>query len=315
MRNREQVKADAFHIPLKARSVQAVITSSPYWSLRKYNIEDIKINNWKGQYGWEPTVEMYVEHTMLWIREVWRVLKSDGVFFLNMGDTYGGSWQNHSGPYRGKERPAEEKPPCRLAKSKCKLLIPHRVAIALIDWGWTCRNDIIWHKPTAIPESVQDRFSRRFEYVFMFVKNPKYYFNLDAVKEKYKRSSIERAKRESKSERCYDPTHFNSNRRNKYKEKLLSGELNGKNPGDIWTIRSQNYSGGHYSTFPEKLAERMILCSTRPGDIVLDPFGGSGTTGRVAIKLGRKSVLLDLGYHHLQKERTNNVQIEMEAIV
>lgn len=365
-----RLKANSFHIPLKDKSVQAVITSPPYWGLRRYEISEIIIggnldckhnfvdhiqlprggknprpsiintNNamhatdargvkirsgfckcgaWRGHYGWEPTVDLFVEHTLIWVREVWRVLKDNGVFFLNLGDSYGGSWQNYGGAYNGKQRPAEEKPPCRLAKKKYKLLIPHRVAIALIDDGWICRNDIIWFKPNAMPASVKDRFNTTHEKMFFMTKRERYYFDLDAVRSKeYGKTSKTRWRiaidRGSQPAPPFSKISSNSPTKQKRGQTKRFYNPLGKNPGDVWSIASQPYHDAHYATFPEKIVERMILCSTRPGDIVLDPFAGSGTTGRVAARLRRKPIMLDLGYHDLQKERTNNVQIEIVGV-
>lgn len=323
MINKERLKANSFHIPLKARSIQAVITSPPYRLLRKYDIPDITIDGWTGQFGLEPTVKLYIEHLMLFMEQCWKVLKNDGICWINIGDTYSGSWQNYNGKARGKNKKGIEfKPPCRSGKLKSLCLVPERFVIACQDAGWIIRNVIIWHKPNCIPESVQDRFARKFEYVYMLTKEKSYYFDLDAVREKINIPDPPRKlSNKSKSKWTNVPgqhTHGfmrNGGHQGYYdKEGNLLVNPKGKNPGDIWKISAQPTRHKHYASFPEKLVERMLLCSTRAGDIVLDPFGGSGTTGRVAIKLGRKPVLLDLGYHHLQKERTNNVQIGMEAL-
>lgn len=302
-------------MPIKDNTVQAVITSPPYWGLREYDIPKTTITEkpdcqhrfgtvsetcmwcaaWIGHYGLEPELRMYIQHTLWWIQEVWRVLRDNGVFFLNMGDCYAGRAATPAG-----------------MKCKCKLLVPHRVAIGMIGEGWTLRNDIIWHKTKGLPESVKDRFAKRFENIFMFVKNPStYFFNLDGVREKHSESSYLHARSENKSKKGYDPTNFNKDKRNLFNKRLLSVTVKGKNPGDVWNIPSQSTSHAHYAIFPEKLVERMMLCSSRPGDVVLDPFAGSGTTGRVAVKFGRYPVLLDLGYHDIQKQRMNNVQKEM----
>ena len=296
--------------PLEAKSVQSIITSPPYWGIRKYDIPDVILGgrpgcqhefsetvlkkgngdgrgnrrdreagikagsclsgfcscgSWKGQYGLETTYKLYIEHTLLWAKEVWRVLKDNGVFFLNLGDSYN-------------------------SRDKCKLLIPHRIAIALINAGWTLRNDIVWFKKNTMPESVTDRFSKTFEYIFMFIKSPKYYFDLDAIREPYAETSVSRAQR-------------GVSENNKW--------VKGKNPGDIWAIPTQPSSEKHFAMWPEKLCERMIKCSTQPGDMVLDPFAGSGTTLRVADKLNRVGLGIDLGYQEIQKRRMSGVQKEL----
>ena len=259
---------------IEDNSIQSIIVSPPYWNLRVYDIPDVIIggnpscshtfvskgkfgsfcthcNAWQGQYGLEPNFRLYIEHTLLWCQEAWRVLKSDGIFFLNLGDSY---------------------------LHKCKLLLPSRIAIALMDQGWILRNDNIWFKPNATPEPHKDRLSNKFEYVLMLSKKKKYYFDLDAIREPYKIESLERS------------------------------HQNGKNPGDLWAINTQPSKLNHCAMFPWKLAERMILCSTRLNDYILDPFCGSGTTLAVAQRLGRKACGIDLGYEDVQEERLSGIQ-------
>lgn len=286
------IKANSFHISLKDKSVQAVITSPPYWGLREFDIPKINIGGWLGHYGLEPTLRAYIDHTLLWIQEVWRVLRDDGVFFLNIGDCYADRAATPAG-----------------MKRKCKLLVPHRVAISMTSEGWILRNDIIWHKPNGLPESVKDRFSKRCESIFMFAKSAKYYFNLDAVRIKTGNEMPTELHQPKKS--WADHSHDLKKGNHFQNHVKRFSHPKGKNPGDVWRIPSQAYLGAHYATFPEKIVERMILCCTRPRDVILDPFAGSGTTGRVAIRLGRNPILLDLGYHDLQKQRTKNVQKEM----
>ena len=267
----------------------------------------IHCNAWKGQYGLEPTPSDYVSHTLLWVKEAWRVLRNDGIMFLNLADSYAGS-------------------------NKCQLLIPRRVTIALVDAGWTLRNTIIWHKPNAMPESVTDRFSKKYEYIFMFTKRKKYYFNLDAIREPHKEVSTERLKRAVGNNNKWvngadgQTKHNLSQPRPNYKDRIgsmqstefngsdyLVGKLNplGKNPGDVWVIPTQPSSEKHYAMWPERLVERMVKCSTKAGDIVLDPFCGSGSTLKVAEQLHRKGIGIDLGYHEISKRRTSKIQKEM----
>lgn len=352
-------------------SVQAVITSPPYYSLRKYDIPDVIIggnpecehdfqlyekkraggsgknanvggnrddfsnlrdgstfsnvcihcNAWQGQYGLEPNYKLYIEHTRLWAKEAWRVLKDNGVFFLNIADSYNGSNRGHgmnhenlsdkqksnTGTQALLDMPLKEKN----YAIKCQILIPHRVAIALVDDGWTLRNTVVWHKKNAMPESVADRFSKRYEYVFMFVKQQKYYFNLDAVKNNYKQTTIERCNRGFESDNKVSDDNFNAEKHLDYASKVLNGELKGTNPGDVWEINTSPSPEKHYAMWPEKLVGRMILCSTKVGDIVLDPFAGSGTTLRVADRLNRIGQGIDLGYHDIQDRRLTEIQKEL----
>lgn len=212
--------------PVEDGTIQAIITSPPYWSLRRYRIADVIIGGDKdcnhswgktedsakcvkcgaflGQYGLEPDSNDYIKHTLLWTQEAWRVLKDDGLLFLNLADVYksSGSGTRHFGykdPKYADGRNIDFFEPSSYPQGnfqpKSQMLIPHRVALALIDAGWILRNTIIWYKSNAMPESVKDRLSKKYEYVFMFAKKQKYKFNLDAIREPYKTSSIERLNR------------------------------------------------------------------------------------------------------------------------
>lgn len=322
------------------------------WGLRKYDIPDIEIKPliskntpcnarpkkqhhnfrngkckfcglFKGQYGLEPSYTDYIEHTSLWAREAWRVLENDGIFFLNLGDTYSGS--GGAGGDYNKGGLKEGQPKYKQGESelpaKCKMLIPHRVAIALIEDGWILRNDIVWAK-NAMPESCKDRFSKRFEYIFMFVKQQKYYFDLDAVREPYgdwikkdgnRPSDMGKSGKKYKDKAKYGGggTSFqgHSGQFKANGESMLHEK--GRNPTDIWQINTQPSPEHHFAMWPEKLVERMILCSTKIGDTVLDPFCGSGTTLLVAEILNRESFGIDLGYKDIQEKRLNHIQKEL----
>lgn len=341
---------------LEDNSIQSIITSPPYWGLRKYNIPDVIIDGWEGQYGLEKSYKSYIDHTRLWAKEAWRVLRDDGIMFLNIGDSFSSHKdckQVSQSILRGK--PSEEahilskgNSPSRDSKqlktdnmkNKCKMLIPHRIAIALIDDGWILRNDIVWTK-NCMPESITDRFSKKFESIFMFVKSEKYYFNLDIIRESYTESSINRVKQNNwnpkfnrnkkrdavNGENTLNPKQFlkwekgvaGQAKQGKIeghsgyydKEGNFIGNLLGKNPGDVWQINTQPSSEKHYAMWPEKLVERMILCSTKENDIILDPFCGSGTTLKVAIKNNRIGYGIDLGYSDIQERRLKNIQINL----
>ena len=324
--------------PIESESVQAVITSPPYFALRKYAIPDVIIGDWKGQYGLEPTPQMYVEHTLLWAKEAWRVLRNDGIMFLNLADSYHNptKWTNKDGAQtiskgNARDLATGRKQDCGIP-SKCQLLIPHRVAIALVDEGWTLRNSIIWYKSNGMPESVTDRFSKKYEYIFLFTKQEKYYFDLDSIREAHKEVSIERLKRAIGNNNKWingasgQQKHGLSQPRPNYKDRIgsmqskefgngdyLCGKLNplGRNPGDVWSIPTQPSSEKHFAMWPERLVERMIKCSTKAGDIVLDCFAGSATTLKVAEQLQRKGIGIDLGYHDISKRRTSKIQKEL----
>jgi len=226
------IQADAQNLPLKDESIDMVMTSPPYWGLRDYGLG-------KSQLGLEPTPEMFIEHLTQIFNEVKRVLKKEGTLWLNMGDTYGGSNTGHTGPAqtkwqsvpRGNGKSLQSK-----LQPKCLLMIPERLAWSLIQNGWILRNKIVWHKPNAMPSSVKDRFSNKWEYLFMFSKSKQYYFDLDAVREAHAESGIERMKypvsdwKGSSGKSSWVQTKDNP------KRKLLEYNPKGKNPGDVIEI-------------------------------------------------------------------------------
>ena len=238
-----------------------------------------KCRAWKGQLGLEPDWRMYVEHLVELFREVKRVLKKTGSFWLNIGDTYAGKSMNWTEEYR----------------PKCLMGIPWRVAFALIDDGWILRNAVVWFKPSHMPESVKDRLTRTYEYVFHFVKSEKYYYNLDNIREPYKAGdSIEeilkywgadkhgeyhgKAVKDYESARAQNAAEVKrriiENLKSKYQR--LDCPL-GKNPGDLWSINTRPFKEAHFATFPPELPLKPILASCPPDGVVLDPLAGSGT--------------------------------------
>lgn len=266
------------------KSVDCVITSPPYWQLRDYGYPE--------QWGLEPTYQEYLNHLWSLMGEVWRVLKDDGTVWVNLGDTYG----TISGAMReGKPGKANRKTRhpevIRLqqpkAIHKCLMLIPHRFAIGCIDKGWILRNDIIWTKRNGMPESVTDRFSKKHEYFFFMVKQQKYYFDLDRVREQHKTKNQIR----NKAEEGYGvgANMFSKGFRN-------SNHPNGKNPGDVsdfWDIPTKSSQSKHYATFNFDLIDKPILAGCPEGGIILDPFCGVGTTLIRAIQLNRGAIGID----------------------
>jgi len=243
---------------LDAKSVQCVITSPPYWGLRDYGV--------KGQIGLEPTPDDYVQTMVKVFREVTRVLRDDGTLWLNMGDSYASSPAGNFGgdmpaPADG-GRYRANKPKMDYGASGLKpkdlVGIPWRVAFALQADGWYLRSDIIWHKPNPMPESVTDRPTKSHEYLFLLTKSPRYYYDTDAVRE----PSVEQAA--------------------------------GRNLRSVWTINPQPFSEAHFATFPTALVEPCIKAGSTKGDLILDPFAGSGTVGCVALKLAREFVGIEL---------------------
>ena len=222
---------------LQDESIDCIVTSPPYYGLRDYGIE--------GQIGLEETPEKYVEKMSEVFKELKRVLKKTGTFFLNIGDTYGGSMQGYG----------VKDPNMFNIMPKCLLMIPERLAFTLIQDGWILRNKVIWHKPNHMPSSVKDRFSNSWEYVYFFVKSRRYFFDLDSVREphtstppkpNYRRNPNDKARSSTLTPRS--PTS------------LISYNLSGKNPGDVdfWSITTRGFHEAHFAVFPEKLIERPI---------------------------------------------------------
>lgn len=293
---------------LPLESVQAIVTSPPYWRLRKYTDDPREI-------GQEATPAEYVEALRAVFSEARRVLRADGTLWLNLGDAYAndGKWGGttggkHAGGVHGKEGPGRRKVSTGLPP-KSLIGLPWRVAFALQDDGWVLRNDIIWHKPNVMPESVEDRCTRAHEYVFHFSKSERYYYDKDAIREPYAVASLERYKHGFKS---YGTDHPQGQKHGAIRDGGdISANPLGKNAPTVWSIATQGLRDEHYAPMPQALAERCIKAGSRPGDAVLDPFAGSGTTGRAAVALQRRAVLIDLGYQELQARRTDGVQIHM----
>jgi DNA modification methylase len=322
---------------LEARSVQTCVTSPPYFGLRDYGVA--------GQIGLEATPDAFVAELVAVFREVRRVLRDDGTLWLNLGDSYAGSWGAQS---RGSFTPgtlegASSRDVCLSArqikahpkgqthtgslkntpgiKAKDLIGIPWMVAFALRADGWYLRSDIIWAKPNPMPESVTDRPTKSHEYLFLLSKAPTYYYDGDAIAEPFADASLERLRQDVAAQRGSDRVpgktngpmravgNLNANRRS-YKpgsaSNMNAGEHvpksdeglpvreAGRNKRSVWTVTTMPYKGAHFATFPPALIEPCILAGSRPGDTVLDPFFGAGTTGLVADRLGRHCVGVEL---------------------
>jgi DNA modification methylase len=260
------LNADARYIPLREKTVQCCVTSPPYFGLRDYRDA--------AQIGREPTWSDYTTSLVYVFREVSRVLKDDGVVWVNLGDSYGPK------------------------KNLCG--IPWRFALAMQQDGWILRSDIIWHKTSGLPESVTDRPTRNHEYLFMFVKSERYYYNASAIMEPIAESTRKRYQRIVDEGEAYIPGHHKASVGVQTPMELMTraaGKVLAKgvrNKRTVWSLSPQNYRGAHTAVFPETLPAPCILSSSRPGDVVLDPFSGSGTTGVVAEHYGRRYVGLEL---------------------
>jgi DNA modification methylase len=292
---------------------QTCVTSPPYYGLRDYGHE--------GQIGLEETPEKYIKAMVEVFRCVWDVLEDDGTLWLNIGDSYAmasmrgenskfsGNVGAHSGYEKGSVKLGKKSIPVGL-KAKDLIGIPWMMAFALRADGWYLRQDIIWHKPNPMPESVQDRCTKAHEYIFLLSKSQKYYYDHEAIAEQ----SI----------------HYGTDKRSdlgniRYEGKRTQGEAaaNGqqsfvtvnenRNKRSVWTVTTKPYAGAHFATFPSDLIEPCIMAGAPVGGIVLDPFMGSGTTAQVAQDLGRKYLgcELNLDYKPLQGKRLAQQSLEL----
>jgi site-specific DNA-methyltransferase (cytosine-N4-specific) len=281
------------------QSVNCAVTSPPYYGLRDYGEP--------GQYGLEATPAAYVDTMRAVFGEVRRVLTTDGTLWLNLGDTYAS--KANAGASVGMTRRADraEVIPARVnttgeAPYKSLLMIPERVAWALIEDGWTLRNRIVWHKPNAMPESVTDRLSTRHEALFLFARSPRYWFDQDAIREPYSKNKpwgtgIKSGLKVGAATAAIrgTPIEAQQNGLGRPREEHPLGRI----PGDVWPVNTEKFGAAHFAVMPPTLAERCILAGCRPGGKVLDPFAGSGTTGMVALKTGRRFVGIDLSATYL----------------
>jgi DNA modification methylase len=281
--------------------LDCVISSPPYWQLRDYGYD--------GQWGLEPTFQQYLEHLWEMMDEIYRVLKPSGTCWINLGDTYnsgGNTRSNKDGQKEGSisheylENTGFTKTDIKLnGKPKCLLLIPHRFAIGCIDRGWIVRNDIIWAKRNCMPESTQDRFSKKHEYIFLMVKKEKYYFDLDAIRDNHKWAKDKR--NDGKRHEYKDDAKSNND--NKVSTNAVSFNPKGKNPGDVsdfWDITTKPSSVKHYATYNVELITKPILAGCPEGGIIYDPFIGSGTTAIHAIMNNRNFIGSEMSKEYLE---------------
>ncbi len=266
-------------------SVQTCVTSPPYWGLRDYGHD--------GQIGLERTPEEYVAEMVTVFREVRRVLADNGALWLNVGDSYNGAAPNRSGQHGfkdGQSNRAARHSVGGVADLKPKDLvgIPWRLAFALQADGWWLRQDIIWAKPNPMPESVTDRCTKAHEYVFLLTKSARYFYDAAAITEPSANLGVTDIRfGGAKYGDSDDPKHQTKSG-NTYVD---SGTRNRRS---VWQIATKPYAGAHFAVMPEALAEPCVLAGSRPGDLVLDPFTGSGTVGVVALRHGRDFVGVEL---------------------
>lgn len=254
---------------------QCVVTSPPYWGVRDYGV--------KNQIGAEQDLHAYVMSLVEIFREARRVLKPDGTFWLNMGNTYtsgGRKWRDEDEKNKG--RGMSYRPPTPPGLKKKDLIgIAWLLALECQKDGWYLRNDIIWYKPNCQPESVRDRFTVAHEYLFLFTKSEQYFFDQEAIK-----------------------------------ERTMDG--NGlKNRRTVWSINTEPCPEAHFAVFPRALVRPCLLAGTKANDLVLDPFYGAGTVGIVSKELGRRCVGIELKdeFIAIANKRTSSVQAALMTLV
>jgi site-specific DNA-methyltransferase (cytosine-N4-specific) len=283
------------------RSVDCCVTSPPYFGLRDYGQD--------GQYGLEASPAEYVERMRLVFAQVRRVLADDGTCWVNLGDSYSaggtgspsatstlaGNGHRGGGPKMHAAEPLTRRTD---VPAKNLLGMPWRTAFALQADGWTLRNAIVWAKPNAMPESVTDRLSTRYELVFLLTRSRRYWFDLDAIREPLERNGNGDHNNGFRGARTLRDTGPNSGNSNPA----------GRNPGDVWTVPTAPFAAAHFAVMPLALAERCIQAGCKPGGTVLDPFSGSGTTGLAATRHGRRYVGIDLSADYLDLSLRTRLQ-------
>lgn len=332
---RNDVVSGLCQIP--SASVDCVVTSPPFFGLRDYSVEatdwpetsyvpmpgcpDILVPAWHGCLGNEPTVDMFVAHLVYIFDHIKPVLKKSGTIWLNLGDSYASSGKMGgagdsigSDGYVRRNRQSRGRAASGDIAPKNLLGIPWRVAFALQAAGWILRQDIIWKKNNAMPESVRDRCSKQHEYIFLLARSLRYYFDADAIKVPYSESYLKDRRRGQKNLVHHNlkdysaqgvavqtPTQLHDN--------MFSKPLgNGANKRSVWEVNTRPFKGAHFATFPPDLIRPCVLAGCPKGGIVLDPFIGSGTTGIVALETGRKFIGIEISptFKAMADERIEN---------
>lgn len=273
-------------VTLPDRSINCCVTSPPYYGLRDYGVD--------GQIGLEDSPDAYVARLVEVFREVRRTLTDDGTLWLNIGDSYARN------PAKGQHKPGDSGKQAYIydrgngrasstflgggLKEKDLIGIPWLLAFALRADGWYLRQDIIWHKPNPMPESVTDRCTKAHEYLFLLSKSDRYFYDHESIKEAAVRGHAGSTFNAGK-------TAEHQLNRSSDKERTDDGKRNRRS---VWTVTPKPYKGAHFAVYPPELIEPCVLAGCPEGGTVLDPFGGSGTTGGVALKHGRNAVICEL---------------------
>lgn len=296
-------------------SIHCCVASPPYFGLRDYGVD--------GQIGLEPSPDEFVEHLVGVFREVRRVLRDDGTCWINLGDSYAndGKWGGHTGGRHAKVlhgSPIGRNKRYTGLKPKNLIGIPWRVAFALQDDGWYLRSEIIWHKTNPLPESVTDRPTRSHEQIFLLTKSADYFYDADAISEPCSPNTHARVSQDVAAQIGSARTN-GGHKTNGNMKAVIKGGVNPKaaanaynsrqnesfsaatclpvarrNKRTVWSVGTKPYSEAHFATYPPDLIKPCILAGCPAGGVVLDPFAGSGTSGKVALELGRSAVLIEL---------------------
>ena len=289
---------------LANESVHCVVTSPPYFGLRDYGVD--------GQIGLEESPEEYVAKMVEVFREVRRILRNDGTLWLNLGDSYNGASVNRSGS-NGYDDGRTNRDKRFSAggidglKPKDLIGIPWRVAFALQSDGWWLRQDIIWHKPNPMPESVTDRCTKAHEYIFLLSKSERYYYDHEAIKVPVKQDWGTRDRSNGK---------YHNEGTGLQPHSGLEESYETANKRSVWTVATKPYAEAHFATYPTKLIEPCILAGSPVGGVVFDPFTGSGTTALVALTNNRSYIGTELNpeYIRIAENRLSAIQPKMELV-
>lgn len=307
-------------------TVDMCVTSPPYYNLRDYGVS--------GQIGTEATPEEYIDKLVGVFREVRRVLRPDGTLWVNIGDSYA--------TRSGRQPPTNTRNSCGHTekrtpsgyKYKDMMGIPWMLAFALRADGWYLRQDIIWSKTNAMPESVRDRCTKAHEYIFLLSKSERYYFDAEAISEPITGSSTKRYLQNIAAQEGSHRLPGKTNGAMKAALPRFGGSKYGesgkeehrtkggavyvptlrRNKRDVWTVSTAGFKGAHFATFPEKLVEPCILAGCQEGGVVLDPFFGSGTTGAVAVKKNRRYIGIEINPEYAELSRNRIAAIEEQGI-
>ncbi len=328
-------------------SVDCIVTSPPYFGLRDYGIPaSVWADGWTGCLGLEPSPDMFVAHMVEVFAAAWRVLKPQGTLWLNMGDSYatkgGPGWQGKNGiradrRFTGTRNTVAMREQSRTAfdgyKPKDLMGVPWMLAFALRADGWWLRQEIIWHKPNPMPESIKDRCTKAHEHLFLLAKSELYFYDADAIAEPVSentharyaanggapptgaawgvgdepRTAVELSAMKTQKGRKRAKAGSGI-KNNESFDKAMKDVVTIRNKRSVWSVVSEPFSGAHFATFPPKLIEPCILAGCPENGTVLDPFGGAGTTGLVADRNHRNAVLIEIGpqYAEMARARIRN---------